>query len=338
MFWILRWLIIFGAHSEAVRDPSDRFAPPGWQGNPWGPAAARARAEGRLPSIVISPEMTQCDQWGRAVLHDGDIVFRMGDARTVLDLFPFSRFLADASGSRFSHTGIVAIEDGSPVVYDGTKGGIRRMPLAIWTLDDFGPFGVKRLKPEWRKSIPGVLAYCRKVFEQQVPFDYSFGLDDSALYCLELTEKAFRSQGLALSEPVRLGDMENANQYPICISLFVSLTPLVLKTPLTLEQAVYMPGNARHGIWASPLLEVVDSPPADRNFEDTPRQDGRLSVRGDLAIFACIVNELRTSDRSRWRRDSRIGRGWDRCDRIARPPNSPSLDPSSPPTASAGGR
>ena len=92
-----------------------------------------------------------------------------------------------------------------------------------------------------------MLAYCRKVFEQQVPFDYSFDLDDSALYCLEMTEKAFRSQGLALSEPVRLGDMENADRYPICISLFVSLSPLVLKKPLTLEQAVYMPGNGRHG-------------------------------------------------------------------------------------------
>ena len=129
---------------------------------------------------------------------------------------------------------------------------------------------MKRLKPERRKAIPGVLAYCRKVFEQQVPFDYSFDLDDSALYCLEMTEKAFRSQGLALSEPVRLGDMENATRYPICISLFVSLSPLVLKKPLTLEQAVYMPGNGRHGMWASPLLEAVYSPPADRNDRGHP--------------------------------------------------------------------
>ena len=49
MLWILRWLILFGAHAQDVRDLSDRFAPPGWQGNPWGPAATRARAEGRLP-------------------------------------------------------------------------------------------------------------------------------------------------------------------------------------------------------------------------------------------------------------------------------------------------
>jgi hypothetical protein len=112
-----------------------------------------------------------------------------------------------------------------------------------------------------------------------------------------MTEKAFRSQGLALSEPVRLGDMENANRYPICMSLFLSLSPLVLKRPFTLEQAVYMPGNGLHGVWASPLLEVVYSPPPDRTIENIPRQDGRISLRGDLAIVASIVNELRASAR-----------------------------------------
>jgi hypothetical protein len=59
--------------------------------------------------------------------------------------------------------------------------------------------GVKRLKPEHRHRIPGVIGYCHRVFEQEVPFDFGFRLDDSALYCLELTEKAFRTQGLALS-------------------------------------------------------------------------------------------------------------------------------------------
>ena len=82
-------------------------------------------------------------------------------------------------------------------------------------LDCVGAMGVKRLKPEHRRHIPGVIGYCRKVFEQQVPFDYEFRLDDAAFYCLELTEKAFRSQGLALSEPVRIGDWENLTSYPL---------------------------------------------------------------------------------------------------------------------------
>ena len=58
-------------------------------------------------------------------------------------------------------------------------------------LDCVGPMGVKRLKPEHRRYIPGVMTTAASVFERQVPFDFEFRLDDSALYCLELTEKAF---------------------------------------------------------------------------------------------------------------------------------------------------
>ena len=48
-----------------------------------------------------------------------------------------------------------------------------------------------------------------------MPFDYEFRMDDTKFYCLELTEKAFRSQGLALSEPVRIGDWEDLVNYPL---------------------------------------------------------------------------------------------------------------------------
>ena len=159
--------------------------------------------------------MTRWGRWGREVLREGDIVFRLGDARTLRGMFPLSRFIARASGSRFSHTGIVAIEDGVPVVYDCSSDGVRRQPFEVWMLDCVGAMGVKRLKPEHRRHIPGVLGYCREKFEQQVPFDFGFRPDDTAFYCLELTEKAFRSQGLALSEPVRIGDWEHLTSYPL---------------------------------------------------------------------------------------------------------------------------
>ena len=41
MLRILCWIVIIAAHAEDVREPSDRFGPPGWRGNPWGPAASR---------------------------------------------------------------------------------------------------------------------------------------------------------------------------------------------------------------------------------------------------------------------------------------------------------
>jgi hypothetical protein len=73
-----------------------------------------------------------------------------------------------------------------------------------------------------------------------------------------MTEKAFRSAGLTLSEPVLLGNMENAPQFPICMFAFATLSPLKL------DQPVYFPGNERHGIWSSPLLETVYPAPPPR--------------------------------------------------------------------------
>jgi hypothetical protein len=240
--------------------------------------------------------MAKWSRWGRSVLRDGDIVFRLGDARIARGIFPLSLFISRATGSPFSHTGIVELEDGAPMVYDCTSIGVRRQPFEAWMLDSVGAWGVKRLKPEHRRSIPGALRYCREKFEQQVPFDYSFRLDDTALYCLELTEKAFRSQGLALSEPVRIGDWENLTSYPLSTFAVLYGTELVLDQPITLDQPVYVPGNERQGMWASPLLELVFfTPEPKRNGATTPgRPEGRNPL-GDIEMVVLVIRELRRS-------------------------------------------
>jgi len=184
--------------------------------------------------------MIRWNRWGRDVLRERDIVFRLGDARSLRSMFALSWFIARATGSPSSHTGIVAVEDGSPVVYDCSEEGGRLLPFEAWMLECVGSMGVKRLKAEHRHHIPGVIGYCREVFEREVPFDFVFRLDDSALYCLELTEKAFRSQGLVLSEPVRIGDWEYLTSFPLTAILMPHATRLVVGRPITLEQPVYL--------------------------------------------------------------------------------------------------
>jgi hypothetical protein len=245
----------------------------------------------------MTDTMVKWDQWAGAMLRDGDIVFRLGDARTGLGFLPLSRFIAHASGSAFSHTGIIAIERGNPIVYDCSSSGIQRQPFSVWMLDSIGSFGVKRLKPHLRGHIPGILGFCRKVYEDQVPFDYEFKIDDSALYCVEMTEKAYRSQGLALSKPVCIGDWENLVQYPLTAFGIVHLSGRVLERSITLDQPVYLPGNDRLGIWASPLLETV-YPYANggKQIEQPPPAPaGVLSVKGDVGVTAFAVREMRRS-------------------------------------------
>ena len=162
-------------------------------------------------------------------------------------------------------------------------------------LDSLGPLGVKRLKLEHRERIAGVIGYCRSAFERQVPFDNGFRMDDDSLYCLELTEKAFRSEGLALSEPVRIGDWEYLASFTLTALLIPPVTGMVLDRPITLEQSVYLPGNERHGVWASPILETVVGP-GPKIFQDAiPGEAGRLNLRGDLDLLIFTFCEVRRS-------------------------------------------
>ena len=169
MMWFYCLMLALGTGEKDAAEATDWMKPATWQGNFWGPAATRARTTGALPPLPTNPVMTQRATWGKNMLRDGDIVFRLGDAKALGGAFPLSQFIATATASRFSHTGIVAIESGSPVVYDSSSAGVQRQPFEVWMLDCVGAMGVKRLKPEYRSHIPGILGFCREKFEQQVP-------------------------------------------------------------------------------------------------------------------------------------------------------------------------
>ncbi len=260
MTGILGWALALVLHPPEEREMSEQMVPAGFKGNFWGPEATKARHEGRMSPIVATQYMAQWDRWGRKVLREGDILFRLGDARVGHGYFPMSRFLANASNSKFSHTGIVAIEREGPVVYDTTRTGVARQPFCVWILDNVGSIGVKRLKPEYRSAIPKVVAYCRDVFEKQLPFDYELSPDDRGLYCVEMTEKAFRSAGLELSKPIRLGDMERASEFPLPMFGLQLASRYALKEPLTFDSLVFFPGNENHGVWSAKQLMTIVPP------------------------------------------------------------------------------
>ena len=69
----------------------------------------------------------------------------------------------------------------------------------------------------------------------------------------------------------------------------------MLERPITLEQPVYLPGNERQGVWASPLLETVFGPEPKWDKDAAPGPAGRLSLRGDLKVAVFAAGELRRS-------------------------------------------
>ncbi len=288
MTGILAWFLSLALFPPEEREMSEQLAA-GYPGNYYGPTATEARREGRMPPIVMTPHMARWDRWGKQVLRDGDIVFRRGDARLLHGYFPMSKFLANCSNSPFSHTGVVAIEEEGPVVYDTTRTSVARQPFAVWILDNVGWIGVKRLRPEHRGAIPKILAYCRQVFQEQVPFDYELGLDDKALYCVEMTQKAYRAGGIELPPAIRVGDMERAPEFPACMFGLRFCSKYVLETPLTFDSEVYFPGNERHGIWSAKQLMTIVEPTFAPGYPE-------MSSESEVLPTALVPNE---SDKTR---------------------------------------
>jgi hypothetical protein len=160
-------------------------------------------------------------------------------------------------------------------------------------LDCVGAVGVKRLKPEYRNHIPGILGYCRAKFEQQVPFDFEFRLNDAAFYCVELTEKAFRSEGLKLSDPVRIGDWEHLGNYPLTALATPLVTKLFLTEPISLEQPVYVPGNDHEGVWSSSLLMTVFTAEPQPSELPAHADLARVNIRGDFDLIRFAIGAVR---------------------------------------------
>ena len=77
--------------------------------------------------------------------------------------------------------------------------------------------------------------------------------------------------------------------------LIPPVSGLVLDRPITLEQPVYVPGNERNGVWASPLLETVFGPAPKVFQEAAALEAGRLNLRGDLDLLVFTFWEVRRS-------------------------------------------
>ena len=200
-----------------------------------------------------SPLSQHWNEWGSKNLQDGDLVFTMGESRVVMGLIDFSAFSSDIAASRFSHVGIVAIEDGQPYVYDTVSGGPRRKELG-WYLARGKVRRVAIKRPHHHVAHHGPLAvnFCRWVHEEQIPFDEQFKLDDDRYYCAELVDLAYRRSGLPLCSPVAIHSLPNFDEFsPSTVWLvetFTSISP---------DQTVILPGNETHGIWSSSAFHVL---------------------------------------------------------------------------------
>ena len=179
-----------------------------------------------------------------------------------------------------------------PVVYDSSSSGIQRQPFAVWMLDSVGPVGVKRLEAKHRGRIPGVLGFCREVFERQVPFDPEFRMDDTKFYCVELTEKAFRSQDLAFQSRYGLATGKTWSFFRSQHSPFFACRDWCWTNPSPLIKTSMFPATTETACGLLPCSRQ-SFPPRRSHQTGGPcaRQAGGLSLRGDFAMVMFVVGE-----------------------------------------------
>lgn len=219
--------------------------------HPFGPEANAARQRGELPSLFYTPKMAAWAVFARQNIHEGDILFRYGKSIRPGDRIT-TRVIAVASDSPFSHDALAHWEGDCLYVFDAELEGIRKVRFDYWILDVAeGTLAVRRLKPEYQSAIPSALAYVEDAYYRNVQFDKGLRLDDEKLYCAELIEKAFRTAGVCLSDPVRLRCLPRYARYGW-------LAPILERvTELRPDEPVFNMGNETYGLYASPCLESV---------------------------------------------------------------------------------
>ncbi len=131
---------------------------------------------------------------------EGDILFQS------LPHSPLVDAIEGASGSPYSHCGIVADDDGRWVVLEAYR-NVEVTPLREFIFRGRGQgFAVYRLRTDQRHHIPATIANAKSYLGR--PYDSRYRMDDERIYCSELIYKAYRdATGQPLGPLVTLGEL-----------------------------------------------------------------------------------------------------------------------------------
>ncbi len=135
----------------------------------------------------------------------GDLVFQSLPCNPIIDA------IEGCTGSPYSHCGIVIHHEGGWHVLEAI-GPVKETPLKNWIAQSSiskgrrDHFAVCRLKPEFQKHIPSMIAGARRFIGK--PYDIQYELDDEKIYCSELIYKGWQAATThPLGKLCRLSDL-----------------------------------------------------------------------------------------------------------------------------------
>ncbi|MBI1267703.1 MAG: YiiX family permuted papain-like enzyme [Cryomorphaceae bacterium] len=135
-------------------------------------------------------------------LQSGDLVFQVSKSEQ-------SEAIQKATGSKYSHVGIVFFEGDLPYVYEAV-GPVRKIDLDHWRMQGTtDEFAVKRLKNAAEVLTAANLKKLQSAGKRfaGLPYDFKFEWSDDKIYCSELVWKIYHEAlGIELCKKRKLSD------------------------------------------------------------------------------------------------------------------------------------
>lgn len=136
---------------------------------------------------------------GLPAVRTGDVIFHTSRSAQSLAV-------QRATGSPYSHMGVILQQNGQPCVFEAAK-TVRCTPLANWIArGEGGHFVLKRLKAAPDVAAQAKLQKAARAFVGR-PYDLTFEWSDQRIYCSELVWKLYdRALGIRIGELQKLRD------------------------------------------------------------------------------------------------------------------------------------
>jgi uncharacterized protein YycO len=164
-----------------------------------------------IVALICGVHFSSCSsepQASKASLRNGDIIFHASKSEQ-------SKAIQLATGSEYSHCGIVCIEAGKTYVVEAVQ-PVKRTPF-----DEFvkrgegGEYVVKRLRNAEAILTDQVLQQMKSEGQKMIGknYDSHFNWSDDQIYCSELVWKIYqRATGIELGEVKKMKDFDFSNR------------------------------------------------------------------------------------------------------------------------------
>lgn len=170
----------------------------------------------------------------------GDIIFQTSQSSQSLAI-------QKATGSPYSHMGIILFKDNKPYVYEASY-QVKFTPLKQWIKQGVSnKYVIKRVKIGLTKEQKDKL-YQQALRYQSKPYDLVFSWSDDNIYCSELVWKIYHD-GIG----VQIGKLEKLSDFDLSSSLVKAKLIERYGTEIPFEETVISPKS----MFESPLLMTV---------------------------------------------------------------------------------